>query len=76
MKILIYFLLWSFSMFIAAFVTIILIRFLMKLVFYFETETFNFGLKDFISALEIGSVAGIFLGIIICFVSYLENKRR
>ncbi|CRL63733.1 hypothetical protein BN1805_02446 [Proteus vulgaris] len=76
MKILIYFLLWSLSMCVTIFLTIILIKLLVKLILYFEKNSLIWKLTDFIDALKIGGVMGLFLGAVICLVNYLEHKRH
>lgn len=76
MKIFIYFLLWSLSMCVTVFLTIILIKLLVKLMLYFEKNSFFWELNDFIDALKIGGVMGLFLGAVICLVNYLEYKRH
>ncbi len=76
MKIFIYFLLWSLSMCVTVFLTIILIKILVKLMLYFEKNSFVWELNDFIDALKIGGVMGLFLGAVICLVNYLEYKRH
>ena len=76
MKIFIYFLLCSLSMCVTIFLTIILIKLLVKLILYFEKNSFIWELNDFIDALKIGGVIGLFLGAVICLVNYLEYKRH
>lgn len=76
MKIFIYFLLWSLIMFIAIFFTVVVTKLLIKLVSYFETDSFTFGAKDFIDAIEIGCIMGTFLGAVVCLVTYLKYKKR
>lgn len=76
MKIFIYFLFWSLSMCVTVFLTIILIKLLVKLILYFEKNSFIWELNDFIDALKIGGVMGLFLGAVICLVNYLEYKRH
>ncbi|WP_350245331.1 hypothetical protein [Providencia stuartii] len=51
-------------------------KLLIKLVSYFETDSFTFGAKDFIDAIEIGCIMGTFLGAVVCLVTYLEYKKR
>ncbi|MDC9607062.1 hypothetical protein [Xenorhabdus griffiniae] len=75
MKFIIYFLSWSLVQSVGVFITVMVVKLLVKFVLYFETGFFSIGYKDIVEAFGIGVVMGIFLGGVICLINYLHHKR-
>lgn len=78
MRLLKYFLLLWVAFSFMVFLTLLIIKALIELIFYFliEGSLFSITKENFIDYISLGMGFGFFFSIVACLVSYLEHKRH